>query len=250
MKHCTPDDLVAYVDGAIVTRDAARVRAHIAECTDCARTVVEQESVKRLLSASAAGMLAPSGFATRIAAALDNMPPSPPSMIRRIGGWRGPMMLSVAAIVATSGLWFVHTRPQPVDVAALVSVHRHAFQPPAGKTLMTQSDSVARAWLRQSLSTQSNAPALPLPLAGIGACHVGDTPAAIWMYQAEQPITLIEVFGEQQTPGWPSASVDRKAVRGTYGGYNVIVWTGEGRTFALVAKLPPEQLARLLGSSP
>ena len=250
MTHCTPDNMVAYVDGACTTTEAARVRTHVADCPVCARTVIEQESVKRLLAASAVGMMAPAGLAARVAATLDAMPPPSPPMVRRIGGWKGPLSLSVVALVVTSGLWFARTRPQPVDVAALVSVHRHAFQPPAGKAMMTRSDSEARAWLQNSLSVRSSAPVLPLPLAGIGACHVGDAPAAIWMYRADQPVTLIEVLAQQRFPGWPPASADGRVVRGTYGGYNVVLWTEQDRTFALVAKLPADQLVGLLGSSP
>ncbi|HEY3414399.1 MAG TPA: zf-HC2 domain-containing protein [Armatimonadota bacterium] len=250
MKHCTPDELIAYVDGVCTNSEAARVKAHVGECPDCGRTVFQQESVKRLLAASAMGVMAPAGLAARVASTLDTVPPPAPSVARRMSAWKGPLSISIVAIVVSSGLWFARTRPQPVDVAALVSVHRHAFQPPAGKTFLTGSDPAARAWLQQTLSARSAAPRLPLPLAGIGACHVGDTPAAIWMYRAAQPVTLIEVLARQRPPGWPPASTDGKVVSGTYGGYNVVIWTRQDRTFALVAQLPPDRLAGLLGGSP
>lgn len=250
MTHIEVGQLVSYVDGQLPPRDVLRVEEHLQACAECAQSVRRQRSVKRLLAAHAAAVTLPAGLGARLASSLDTLPQPRPRPVRSSTWRNGGLALSAVVFTSALGLWFHGTRPQPVDVAAIVSVHRHAYQPPAGKSYATADSSVARGWVRQQIPGPSNAPALSLPLNAIGACHVGDAPAAIWIYKAPRPVTLIEVYSAETLPEWQSAGTDGQYRHGTYGGYNAILWASGGHTFALVSDLPAEELNKVLERSP
>lgn len=250
MTHFDAGQLVSYVDGRLTAREAQQVEAHLLTCAKCAGDVRRQQSIKRVLSSHAALVTMPSGLSARLSASLDTLPLPSPRLIRSSTWRNGGMALSVIVLTASLGWWFTTTRPQPVDVAAIVSVHRHAYQPPAGKSFSTADFSAARGWVERQIPSSSAAPTINLPLNAVGACHVGDTQAAIWIYRAKRPVTLIEIYSPERLPDWPGGGTEGVYRHGTYGGYNAILWVARGHTFALVSDIPLVELNKILESSP
>jgi anti-sigma factor RsiW len=268
MNPCNPDILTSYVDGALSVEQSRHVEAHLNACPPCAETVRAHRELKRRLAASAALMIPPAGLSARVGRALDQLPPPHPGTFSRggRGGFGGTGGLSrfgwplaVATVVTSAGLWFAHPiwQPEPVNVRAIMWHHRDAIHPPKGASFATADDTTARRWVAARLSEASTAPRLSARLRGIGVCRVDDAPAAIWMYDAGRPVSLIEIYKSQPLPDWSPAPAAGNAGSacygwrsGTYGGYNALIWQSEGRTYALVSDLPTERLAKLLEPSP
>jgi anti-sigma factor RsiW len=250
MSVCDPDNLTAFVDGTLDDAAARRMAEHLRECPRCAGIARDHRAVKAAVAGLAAGVVVPSGLARRVGGALDRLPPPRPPQGRGLG-----VPLSIAALVATTGLWF--SRPlwqaPPVDVQALMWHHRDAIQPPPGQSLATTDSGAARQWLAARLEAGSRAPALRLPLRGVGVCRVADGPAAVWMYRAERPVSLIEMMDTERLPAWdaaPHPAAPGGLRIGSYGGYNAVIWQARGHTFALISDLSTDRLLNIVEQRP
>jgi anti-sigma factor RsiW len=251
MTPCDPDNLTAFVDGGLDEPDARWMEEHLRACPRCAAEAEDHLALKRAMAGLAGTVAVPPGLAGRVRGALDRTPP--PSAPRGgLGRWGLPAGLTV--LVVTVGLWVAHppSRPQPVDVQALMWHHRDAMHPPPGQSLLTADRGTASRWIATRIAAQPSAPALRAALRGVGVCRVDGAPAAIWMYTDGRPVSLIEIFQGDSLPAWkaPASPALPSGLRvGAYAGYNAVIWRAGGHTFALVSDLGQDRLLHLVETS-
>ncbi|HEY3267549.1 MAG TPA: zf-HC2 domain-containing protein [Armatimonadota bacterium] len=235
------DNLTALVDGALGEAEERSVLAHLETCSNCAAIVRDHRRIKQRLAGYAIGILAPAGLANAVGSRLDRMPRPRPPRWRSFGA-----PLAVALVGLTGGLWLARPawQPRPLDVQAIVWHHRHALNPPPELTLRTRSLASAREFIRQRTGETSAGAASTMALTGVGVCRIDDSPAAIWMYLAPQPVSVVEVFRPVSLPRGGNAR-DHYRIS-CYGGYNEVIWTSGGHTWAMVSSLPLERMIRLM----
>jgi anti-sigma factor RsiW len=251
MTPCDPDNLTAFVDGSLDPADAHLMEDHLRDCARCAAAAQDHLALRRAITGLAGAVAVPPGLAGRVRGALDSIPP--PAAPR--GGWsRWALPAGFTVLVATLGLWLAHpfAGPQPVDVQALMWHHRDAMHPPRDQSLLTDDRGAAARWIAGRLAVQPSAPALKARLRGVGVCRVDGAPAAIWMYSAARPVSLIEIFQRDSLPAWetpPSARLPAGLRVGAYAGYNAVIWRDGGHTFALVSDMERDRLLHLVETS-
>jgi anti-sigma factor RsiW len=154
------------------------------------------------------------------------------------------------AVIATTGLWLARPiwQPPPLDVQSITFHHLHTLNPPANSSLTTNDIGQATQWLQARTGEASSAPPLRIAMAGVGVCDVAGAPAVIWMYRAPEAISVIEVRGRNRLPDWPE--VNERFRIGVYGGYNTVLWQSNGRTYAMVSRLPRDRMLSLVEHVP
>jgi anti-sigma factor RsiW len=148
---CNPELVTGYVDGALDAEEAARVAAHLQECTRCR----DQAEAERLLRARLRQLPSPepcAGFESALRAKLN---------ARRIPRLR--VLLPLAAALAMCALWL---RGSPAVVArALVFDHRKCFRHEQVPAKIFSGDPLEISGWFSNQGT--SLPALPARVAGL-----------------------------------------------------------------------------------
>lgn len=252
MDSCRRIDALVtpYVDGELDRAEREVVEAHLQRCPPCRSRVTAEQAVCILVKrqqGALTGACAPAWLRERCARTrlADAPSASRGAWLLARGRVRSSMpavrwALAATAVLAVSGaiLYRVTVGAPHAIAAELVGDHAKCFL--LNTVLRThQSIGEVEAYLRAgfdwSVELPKHAEDADLHLVGSRPCLYEDGKVAHIMYRHRG--VAVSVF---MLPGVQYAHDTIHAL-----GHDAIVWTGDRRTFVLVAKAPPEQLQQV-----
>ena len=250
MKTCTQlDPLVTpYVDGELAAEDRQAVDQHLRICPPCQARVAAEHAIRSLIRAKKAALnsgRAPAGLRERCAAfdplAASRSGVAPPPAIT----WRArltPLALAATLVLLVGGafLYQLTDRSSRVLAAELTADHLKCFGVING-VLGTHDEPVAveRSMLshfdwRMRLPEQPDRAGLRL--VGARPCLYGEGRVAHIMYRHNgRPVSVFML---------PKTARPEEIVEVM--GYEAAIWSAGGRTFVLIAREPPAEVARMV----
>jgi anti-sigma factor RsiW len=234
--------VTSHVDGMLGPAEMAIADRHYASCARCASLLGAERATRALLRAEADSL----------------REPAPPALRERVQRRGGVVPFASARVAARPPLW----RRVPLAAAAsilvaLTGLVAGALLAPGGTLLAAQLtlDHLKCAWLTHGQAGPDAAAAArewqerhgwditvppssetpPLRLVGVRRCLFSDGSMAHLVYdQAGRPVSLFVLPHGRQAP--PETAIM---------GHETVTWSGNGRTYAVVADLARDDLARV-----
>ena len=251
MKDCTQlDPLVTpYVDGELAVADRQAVDQHLRACPPCRARVAAEHTIHDLISAKKPALesvRAPAGLRARCAAigklqaARADLPPPLPAR-----PWRtrlAPLALA-AALVAIVGGTFVYQltdRSTRVLAAELTADHLKCFGVINGVLGTHDEPAAVESSMASSFGWRIHLPVRPdregLKLVGARPCLYGEGRVAHIMYRHNgRPVSVFML---------PKMTRPEEIVEVM--GHEAAIWSAGDRTFVLIAREPPDEVARMV----
>jgi mycothiol system anti-sigma-R factor len=243
--------LEALIDEELGPEDAERVRAHVATCVECARTLESQKDLSRLLRDNLVHYEAPDVLKARIRSALSQTAESSET---GGGGTRTPALrgrwirlaaAGLAIAAASSGTTFLAMRTAASErsvAGEVLTSHVRSLMPGHVVDVASNDQHNVKPWFNGRLALSPPVPrldSLNFRLIGGRLDYLSGHPAAVVVYARRQH--LINVYA------WPQPGADtREASRSTQG-YNLVNWRSGDVEFWVVSDLNARELAEFTG---
>jgi anti-sigma factor RsiW len=236
MKSCAELDALVtpFVDGEVAGEVCGAIRAHLEMCPACRARVAAEQAARALIRArrEALRRRAPAHLLARCRELAAAARPR-----ARRAGWRWVAAAAAAAIAASVGVHLVLARFDRAFAAQLVIDHLKCFELTSGTpggldpVRAEQQWTTAQGWhLRVPPGTGEVA------LVDLRRCvHSEGTMAHLLYRHQGRPISL---FVLPQTT--------RRAARVEVMGHEAVIWSGSGRTYAVLGQEDPTELARVV----
>ena len=232
--------LAPYVDNEASSQDRFVVDAHLNACPPCRDRVAGERTVKAVLQARR-DALRPTATETlrRRCEAIGHPAPARAPLARR---WV-PLSVAATLVLAVAGV-FLFGLSDRVDVFAAQLALDHVTCFKFASDRMTTGDPVAlgRDWTNKqgwALQVPSSAPAERLELLGVRRCGSSEGRVAHVMYRWRgEPLSVYVL---------PASIASSRVVQNVVDtlGHEAVVWSKGGRTYAVVARGDPAELARV-----
>jgi anti-sigma factor RsiW len=234
-----------YVDGDVAPADRASLEAHLAKCPPCRDRVAEQRTVRAVLAARRPSLrpCAPGELHARCLAQAAG------SRVRRFG--RRPFVtrwvpLSVAAtlVLAIAGVFLFSPNNRVEALAMQLTLdHMTCFQFAPERLRHSDAATAEREWLakqRWGIHVPQSSAANDLELLGVRRCGIGNGRVAHILYKWHgQPLSVFVVPRTVR-----HAPVDEEVDKF---GHEAIVWSDHDRTYVILARARPSELAPIVG---
>jgi anti-sigma factor RsiW len=239
--------LDAYLDGELATRDAREFEAHLKECRDCTRLHDARVALGTAIRAEAPPLRAPDELRTQLRAVLRSAAET--SVNRRTMpplGWRWLALAASLAVVA-GGTWQLASNRAADEAISqeVLTSHVRSLMPGHLTDVVSSDQHTVKPWFNGKLDfspTVSDFDRRGYPLIGGRLDYLSGREVAALVYGRRQH--LINVFL------WPAT---RGPVRGADAtvrqGYHLLHWTTPDYTYWVVSDLGMAELrqfARLL----
>ena len=250
MPNCTQlDPLVTpYVDGELAPADRQAVDQHLRVCPSCQARVAAEHAVRDLIRAREAvlnSLRAPAGLRARCAA-FDTLTTSRPGAAPPPAStWRArltPLALAAALVLIVGGafLYQLTDRSSRVLAAELTADHLKCFGVINGvlgthdEPAAVESSMASRFGWRMRLPEQPDRAGLQL--VGARPCLYGEGRVAHIMYRHNgRPVSVFML---------PKTTRPEEIVEVM--GHEAAIWSAGDRTFVLIAREPPAEVARMV----
>jgi anti-sigma factor RsiW len=240
--------LAPYVDGEISPEDADRVRAHLANCPGCRRSVAGERAARGALQACKERLVAsaPPSLHKRCAACVCPVTPRLAGLVQGRFAQRRWMPLSFAAsiLLAVAAVFFIGLNGSVEALAAQLALdHVKCFQFAADHGEV-DAKAAGAAWTRSYswlLQVPKSEPVEQLELIGLRRCLSTQGLSAHIMYKWRGHPLSMYVLNSQPRSAEP---VERSV---SSLGQDAIIWTDAGRTYAVVSRGPRSDLERIAG---
>jgi len=250
MPDCTQlDPLVTpYVDGELAAADRQAVDQHLRVCPPCQERVAAEHTIRDLIHAKKAALnslRAPAGLRARCAA-FDALTTSRPGVAPAPAStWRArltPLALAAALVLIVGGafLYQLTNRSSRVLAAELTADHLKCFGVINGvlgthdEPAAVESSMVSHFDWRMRLPDQPDRAGLRL--VGARPCLYGAGRVAHIMYRHNgRPVSVFML---------PKTTRPEEIVEVM--GHEAAIWSAGDRTFVLIAREPPAEVARMV----
>ena len=250
MKACTQlDPLVTpYVDGEIAAADRQAVDQHLRVCPPCQARVAAERTIRDLVRAKKAALNsghAPVGLRARCAA-LDTLATSRPIVLPPPRStWRArltPLALAASLVLIVGGafLYRLTERSSRVLAAELTADHLKCFGVINGVLGTHDEPAAVERSMASRFDWHMRLPEQPdragLRLVGARPCLYGEGRVAHIMYRHNgRPVSVFML---------PKATRPEEIVEVM--GHQAAIWSAGDRTFVLIAREPPAEVARMV----
>ena len=250
MKDCAQlDPLVTpYVDGELAAADRQAVDQHLRACRPCQARVVAEHSVRALIRAKKSALnsgRAPAGLRARCAAfdtlTINHAAVAPPPAIT----WRTrltPLALAATFVLVVGGafLYQLTDRSSRVLAAELTADHLKCFGVINGILGTHDEPATVESTMASSFGWRMRLPEQPdragLRLVGARPCLYGEGRVAHIMYRHDgRPVSVFML---------PKTTRPEEIVEVM--GHEAAIWSAGDRTFVLIAREPPAEVARMM----
>jgi anti-sigma factor RsiW len=235
------------VDGEASPLDRAAVDAHLAKCPPCRDRVSDEQTARSVLVArrDELKMCAPELLKRRCAEHLTSLPPAVTSQPPQ--GWliRRAMPLSIAAtiLLALAGVLFFGLTGSVEALAAQLAVdHVKCFQfasldvPDADPVALGQQWAAARGW---PIKVPASDATHELQLLTVRRCASTDGITAHLMYKWRgEPLSVYILNSAERVSAGRDHLLEKL-------GQETVIWSTEGRTYAIVARARPSELEQV-----
>jgi anti-sigma factor RsiW len=226
-----------YVDGAAEPHVRAEVDAHLSRCPPCRERVAIERAAHEAVCGRR-GLLrdcAPEHLRRRCAAQRGPAPARPRPFIRRTVV---PVSLAASLLLVAAMLFMTFAPQVEVLAAQLAADHVKCFYmssaaQPADATLLSREWASARGW---SLKIPPGTPDHNLELLDVRRCGSTDGIVAHLMYRWRGSPLSVYVMNSESSRARAEAQFVETL------GQEAVIWTGAGRTYAVVAEANKAEL--------
>ncbi len=236
-----------YADGEAAPAERVSVESHLERCPPCRENVAEQRTVRAAVAACRPALRAsaPTDLRARCAAYARNAPHRQ-SMASRLAG-RPWIPLSVAAtlIIAVAAAFIVGVNDKVEAIAAQLTLdHVKCFQFAPERLKHVDAATAAHQWAEKqgwAIAVPDSSPSAGLELLGVRRCAMSSGRVAHVMYMWRgHPLSMFVV------PRAIDGVLDRQQFVEKFG-HEAVIWSGKDRTYVLLARAQPTELAPVIG---
>jgi anti-sigma factor RsiW len=249
MSKCRDlDPLFApYADGEAAGDDRASVEAHLDRCPPCRERVSEQRVVRAALAAKKPALRACASEQLRARCAAQAHVSSVLARVpftRAVRRWV-PLSLAATLILAVAGVFLSGLNSKVEALAAQLTLdHMTCFQFAPERLGHTDAATASRDWMvRQgwTIAVPASSASAGLELLGVRRCSTSSGRVAHVMYKWHgQPLSVFVV------PRTIRQMRDQQELIEKFG-HEAVMWTAGGRTYVLLARARPSDLAPVVG---
>jgi anti-sigma factor RsiW len=249
MSKCRDlDPLFApYADGEGAAADRAAVESHLDRCPPCRENVAEQRTVRAAVAACRPSLRAsaPSELRARCAAHARTVPRR-----RSVAGrlaerpWI-PLSLAATLIIAVAAAFIIGVNDKVEAIAAQLTLdHVKCFQFAPERLKHIDAATAAHQWAEKqgwAIEVPDSSPGAGLELLGVRGCAMSSGRVAHVMYMWHgHPLSMFVV------PRAINGVPDRQEFVEKFG-HEAVIWSGKDRTYVLLARARPAELAPVIG---
>jgi anti-sigma factor RsiW len=249
MSKCRDlDPLFApYADGEVAAADRASVESHLDRCPPCRENVAEQRTVRAAVAACRPTLRsnAPNELRARCAAhALSAAPRR--SFAGRLADrpWI-PLSLAATLVIAVAAAFIIGVNDKVEAIAAQLTLdHVKCFQFAPERLKHIDGATAAHQWAEKqgwTIEVPDSSASAGLELLGVRRCAMSSGRVAHVMYMWHgHPLSMFVV--PRAIDGVP----DRQEFVEKFG-HEAVIWSGKDRTYVLLARARPAELAPVIG---
>jgi anti-sigma factor (TIGR02949 family) len=233
--------LAPYVDGEIPPDRRRTMDAHMTACPPCRRHAEAEADAATLLRARRESLKtsAPAGLRARCAA-VPRAAVSPASQLSRVQRWL-PLSVAASLLLAVAVIFaFALTNHDEALAAELTLDHMKCFQLSGNRAERISALTAADQWQKSQgwpLVVPPSAPAMHLRLLTVRRCLSTDGRVAHLMYLWNgEPLSVYVL----PSPGSDTRVIDTL-------GHESVLWTANGRTYAVLAAGHPAGMDDVVG---
>ena len=248
MSKCRDlDPLFApYADGEVAPADRASVDAHLERCPPCRSRVAEQRTVHTVLAARAPALRGDASphLRSRCAAHVRAAERKPSFVASMVARWV-PLSLAATLLIAVAGAFVFGLNDRVEALAAQLTLdHVTCFQFAPERLEHTDAATAARDWADKqgwAIQIPASSSSAGLELLGIRRCAMSSGRVAHVMYTWRgEPLSVFVV--PRTMRGMP----DQQEFVEKFG-HEAVIWSGRDRTYVLLARAGPAELAPVVG---
>jgi anti-sigma factor RsiW len=249
MSRCQDlDPLFApYADGQAAPADCASVEAHLERCPPCRERVAEQRTVHAALAACRPALRPCASEHLRARCAGHARATTSAFPVIRSAGMRRWVPLSLAAtlILAVGGAFLFGLNNKVEALAAQLTLdHVTCFQFAPQRLGHADASLASREWMASQgwpIQIPATAAAERLELLGVRRCAMSSGRVAHVLYKWRgEPLSVYVV------PRTIGSVQDQQEIVKKFG-HEAVIWTDSGRTYVILARAHPADLAPVVG---
>jgi anti-sigma factor RsiW len=249
MSKCRDlDPLFApYADGAVAPADRASVESHLDRCPPCRENVAEQRTVRAVVAACRPSLRssAPNELRARCAAHAGKTRPRRSIASRLVERPWIPVSLAATLVIAVAAAFIIGVNDKVEAIAAQLTIdHVKCFQFAPERLKHTDAAAAAHQWAEKqgwTIDVPDSSASAGLELLGVRRCAMSSGRVAHLMYRWHgQPLSMFVV--PRTIRGVP----DRQEFVEKFG-HEAVIWAGKDRTYVLLARARPTELAPIVG---
>jgi anti-sigma factor RsiW len=236
--------LAAYVDDEAAPQERSTVDAHITACPPCRDRVVAERAARAVLQSRRDNLrtCATPALRSRCAALGSGEAVRRSGMLPLTRRWV-PLSLAATLVLAVAGV-FLFGLSDRVEVfaAQLALDHVKCFKFTPDRITTGDAAAIGRDWAGKqgwALNVPSSAPAHRLELLGVRRCGSTEGRVAHVMYRWRGEPLSVYVLPASLTPAPEFQNVVDSL------GHEAVIWSRDGRTYAVVAKGSAAELAQV-----
>jgi len=241
--------LDAYLDGELEAQRTLDADAHLAFCMPCQWILAKEREFRQLLCSRAKRDVAPPSLQARLHSALDRADRR--ELRRRFTRWMSvPAAAAAIALLWLSGVWGPAERPLTDSslVTALAGKHLTYSQMEAPAEIATADRQMVAGWFKERVRFDVPVPDFTpsgIRLVGGRISDLGERQVAYLLYEKGRSLVSLFVFPSRglalPATGWEEIGAKRYFFT-EFKGNQVVMWTQDETTFALVSQLSREAL--------
>ena len=245
MSKCRELDALfaPYADGDVATSDRASVEAHLDRCPPCRDRVAIQRSVRDVMIARRSTLRPPASEQLRARCAgyaRASVPPSSAAVRLASQRWV-PLSLVATLVLAVAGVFLFGLNNNVEALTAQLTLdHVGCFQSAPERLEHTDASAAAHDWAAKqgwAIAIPASSSSSDLELLGVRRCMTSSGGVAHVLYKWHgQPLSVFVV------PHSFRALHDQREFAEKFG-HEAVVWPGTDRTYVLLARGQPSELA-------
>ena len=249
MSKCSDlDPLFApYADGEVTAADRASVESHLDRCPPCRENVAEQKTVRAAVAACRPSLRAsaPNQLRAQCAAHARTIERRPSIFSRLTDRPWVPLSIAATLVIAIAAALIIGVNDKVEAITAQLALdHVKCFQFAPERLKHTDAATAAHDWTAKqgwAIEVPASSSSEGLELLGVRRCAMSSGRVAHVMYLWHgQPLSMFVV--PRTIRGIP----ERQEFVEKFG-HEAVIWTGKDRTYVLLARARPTELAPVVG---
>jgi len=249
MSNCQDlDPLFApYADGEGAAADRAAVESHLDRCPPCRENVAEQRTVRAAVAACRSSLRssAPNELRARCVAHGRAIPRRRSVAARLAERPWIPLSLAATLIIAVAAAFIIGVNDKVEAIATQLTLdHVKCFQFAPERLKHIDGGTAAHQWAEKqgwTIDIPDSSPSAGLELLGVRRCAMSSGRVAHVMYMWHgHPLSMFVV------PRAINGVPERQEFVEKFG-HEAVIWSGKDRTYVLLARARPTELAPLIG---
>ena len=234
----------AYVDDEAAPRDRSAVEAHLTACPPCRDRLAGERTARAVVHARRDNLRPCASDALRTRCAGLRPAVSRASVAAAASRRWVPLSLAATLVLAIAGVFLFGLSDRVDAFAAQVALdHAKCFKFSSDRVTTGDPALLGRDWTSKqgwALKVPSSAPAHDLELLGVRRCGSTEGRVAHMMYRWRgEPLSVYVL---------PAAIAPERDVQNVVDrlGHEAVIWSNSGRTYAIVVRRPPGDLAEVV----